>query len=252
MEKLFLPGPNGYRIPLLLQATQNAQLAVLVVHGFGSDKGGSTARRIQSELAAKGVGSCALDLPAHGESPVDGSALTVDNALRDMAEAEAVLRRYMPKAQIGFFGSSFGAYLTALYLAARPHGAGLARPKAVLRCAALTMPKLLQDELTPELRQQLASGQNLLLAEYQPPLLLTQRFLDSLNAHDPFVLCRHDMAEVLLIHGTADQVAPIEQARRFSRQMGYPLLEIEGADHRFQGPGQMDELVKAALEHLCS
>ena len=249
MEKFFIPGPGGYDIPMLLQASPEAKTAVLVVHGFGSDKYSSTAQRMQAALAEAGAGSCALDLPAHGESPVDGRSLTVENALGDLAAAEEVLRRQMPKAAIAFFGSSFGAYLTALYLARRPRQ--ITPPRAVLRCAALTMPRLLSDELTPEHKQRLARGEGLLLEAYQPPILLTQAFLDSLNANDPFALCRHDMGQVLLIHGTADEVAPIGQARRFSRQLDYPLLAIEGADHRFQGPGQMEQLIEAAVRHLC-
>ncbi|MBR0374987.1 MAG: alpha/beta fold hydrolase [Firmicutes bacterium] len=250
MEKLFIPGRNGYDVPVLLHEEPEAGIAVVVTHGFGSDKYSATARRMQAALAEKGAASVALDLPAHGESPVDGHFLTVENAINDIAAAEELLRSRLPRARIAFFGSSFGAYLTALYLAKRP--LQLTPPRAVLRCAALTMPRLLQDELTPAQKEQLRAGQDLLLPGYEPPLLLTQAFLDSLNAHDPFAECRSRMADVLLIHGTADEVAPIGQARRFSRQFGYTLLEIEGADHRFQGEGQMDRLVEAAVEHICS
>ena len=249
MEKMFLKGVSGYDVPVLLHEEPEAKTAVVVVHGFGSDKYSATARRVQAALAEMSAASVALDLPAHGESPVDGHFLTVENAINDIAAAEELLRSRLPRARVAFFGSSFGAYLTALYLAKRPRQ--LTPPRAVLRCAAFTMPRLLQDELTQAQKEQLLAGRDLLLTAYEPPLLLTQAFLDSLNAHDPFAECRPRMADVLLIHGTADEVAPIGQARRFSRQFGYPLLEIAGADHRFQGEDQMDRLIEAAVEHLC-
>ncbi len=249
MEKMFLKGVSGYEVPVLLHEEPEAKTAVVVVHGFGSDKYSATARRVQAALAEMSAASVALDLPAHGESPVDGHFLTVENAINDIAAAEELLHSRLPRARIAFFGSSFGAYLTALYLAKRPRQ--LTPPRAVLRCAALTMPRLLQGELTPSQKEQLRAGRDLLLTAYEPPLLLTQAFLDSLNANDPFRECRPRMADILLIHGTADEVAPVEEARRFSHEFNYPLLEMAGADHRFLGEGQMDHLIDVALAHIC-
>ena len=249
MQKMFVPGRNGYDVPVMLEVKPDAKTAVVVVHGFGSGKHQTTAGRMREDFAARGAGVCALDLPAHGESPVDGHQLTVENALNDLATAEDVLRRYMPKADIAFFASSFGAFLTSLYLARRP--SGLVKPKAVLRCAALTMPELLWAELGPDKQAKLDRNETVFLESYEPPIMITPEFIRSMKAHDPFRECRSRMADILLIHGTADEIAPVEEARRFSRQFGYPLLEVEGADHRFSGPGQMDAMAKAALAHLC-
>ncbi|MBR5430210.1 MAG: alpha/beta fold hydrolase [Firmicutes bacterium] len=249
MQRMFVPGANGYRVPLLLQVEPAAKTAVLVVHGFGSGKDRATASKMRDDFAARGAGFCALDLPAHGESPVDGHYLTVENALADLATAEDVIHRYMPKADIAFFASSFGAYLTSLYLARRPRR--LTPPRAVLRCAALTMPRLLWEELGEAKQSELKAGRDVYLESYDPPILISPAFINSMLANDPFAQCRPRMADLLLIHGTADEVAPIAEARRFSRQFGYPLLEVEGADHRFQGPGQMAAMARAAVAHLC-
>lgn len=249
MEKLFIAGQNGYRVPLLLDVKPEARVAVLVVHGFGSGKDRVTASRMREDFTAQGAGFCALDLPAHGESQASPRQLTVENALNDLATAEDALRRYMPRARTAFFASSFGAYLISIYLARRPRG--IEKPRAVLRCSAFAMPRLLWQELGREKQRQLTLGQEVYLDRYQPPMLITPEFMRSLQAHDPFALCRPRMADILLVHGTADEIAPLAEARRFSRQFGYPLLEIAGADHRFQGKGQMERVAQLALAHLC-
>ena len=249
MHRMFVKGQNGYDVPIVINVAPEAKTALLVVHGFGSGKDRATAARMREDFSARGAGVCALDLPAHGESPVDGHFLTVENAINDIATAEDVIRRYMPRARVAFFASSFGAYLTSLYLARRPRA--LDKPKVILRCAALTMPRLLWAELGKAKQQQLDQGQDVWLDSYEPPIMISPAFIRSMLAHDPFEECRPRMADILLIHGTADEIAPVEEARRFSRRFGYPLLEIEGADHRFQGEGQMDRLIDVALEHIC-
>ena len=250
MYRMFVPGQNGYDVPILLNVMPEAKTALLVVHGFGSGKDRATAARMRDDFTARGAGVCALDLPAHGESPVDGHFLTVENALADIAVAEDVVHRYMPQAKIAFFASSFGAFLTSLYLARRPQT--LHKPKVILRCAALTMPKLLWAELGEEKQAKLNNNEDVWLDSYDPPILISPAFIRSMLAHDPFRECRPRMADILLIHGTADEVAPVEEARRFSHEFNYPLLEMAGADHRFLGEGQMDRLIDAALEHICS
>lgn len=249
MEKLFLPGKNGYDIPVLLEADPAAKTAVIVVHGFSSDKSGVTAQRMRDALSSRGAALAAFDLPAHGESPVDGHQLTVENAVNDLAAVEELLHQRLPRVRVAFFASSFGAYLTSLYLARRPRQ--LTPPRAVLRCAALTMPALLWAELGALRQSKIEQGQVVYLDRYDPPFMISPEFIRSLKANDPFACCRHDMADLLLIHGTADELAPLAEARRFSRRFDFPLIEIEGADHRFQGEGQMERLIGIALDHLC-
>lgn len=77
-----------------------------------------------------------LTFPGHGESPVDSRLLAVERCLDDLAVAEERVRQLCPAAEIVYFGSSFGGYVTLHYLASRPHAGG----KAFLRSAAVDMP----------------------------------------------------------------------------------------------------------------
>ena len=49
--------------------------------------------------------------------------------------------------------------------------------------------------------------------------------------------------DILIIHGTKDEIIPFEAAKEFSEQNVIELIEVEGADHRFQNPLHMDAAI---------
>jgi dipeptidyl aminopeptidase/acylaminoacyl peptidase len=70
----------------------------------------------------------------------------------------------------------------------------------------------------------------------------------------PITHVRCDAAPTLLVHGTADQLVPIDQARRYARKLAQAgatvqLLALENAPHNFTGDEEQRADV-AALEFL--
>ena len=134
-----IPAPNGaFQVPGL-NAVDGEKKVILMAHGFGSEKRGTTPLFMTKGLKAAGFGVYGFDFPAHGDSPLDGAGLTVENCMESCAAAEARVRELAPGAEIGYFGSSYGAYCFLLYLATRPHHG----EKAFLRSAAVDMPGLI-------------------------------------------------------------------------------------------------------------
>ncbi|MFZ5975413.1 MAG: alpha/beta hydrolase [Bacillota bacterium] len=250
MKKEFISGRNGYDIPCLNNLTGDEKLAVIIIHGFGGSKEGSTARTIAAVLPKHGIGTYSFDFPAHGESPVDGGMLRIENCLNDLAAVEARVQQSAPKAQIAYFSSSFGAYINLIYLAAREH----AGRKAFLRCAAVDMAGIFRQNTMQEQYARLdAQGFIMLdMAGYIRPLKITREFLADLDAYDVFKLCRPGMAELAMIHGTVDEVASIDGVRRFSKQFGAMLTEVEGADHSFLIPGGTERVIDTAVKFFTS
>lgn len=131
-RKTGLPGPRPQR-------NRRERKVVLMAHGFGSEKQGHTPLYMTKGLKQAGFGVYGFDFPAHGDSPLDGNQLTMENCVDSYAAAEARVLELAPGAEIFYFGSSFGAYTTLLYLATRPHQG----QKAYLRSAAIDMPQLI-------------------------------------------------------------------------------------------------------------
>lgn len=244
MIKEIISGRNGYDIPCLNNLSGGEKLAVIISHGFGSSKESPTVRAVSTALTEYGIGTYSFDFPAHGESPVDGRMLRIGNCTWDLAAVEAHVRELLPEAEIAYFSSSFGAYINLIYLATRKH----AGRKSFLRCAAVNMPGIFRRDTTPEHLAQLETqGFVMLDMGYVRPLKITREFLADLDAHNVFSLYHPGMAQLAMIHGTADEIASIDDARRFSRQSGAELIEVKDADHRFLIPGGMEQVIDAAV-----
>ncbi len=245
MKDNIIKGRNGYDIPCVDEINGNEDLAVVISHGFGSSKKSPAAVAVAERLEKMGIGTCRFDFPAHGESPVNGDMLRIDNCLRDIAAVEEHVLKLAPKAEICYFSSSFGAYMNIIYLAS---GMGTGK-KSFLRCAAVNMPGIMQRELTEERVAKIEKDGFLIVdLDYMRPLKITKAFLEDIGSHDVFEIYVPGTAEIAMIHGTADKTAMPEDARRFASFAGAQLTEVEGADHIFMVPGGMETVVETAAD----
>ncbi len=244
MKTEMIQGRNGYGIPCINHITGDENLTVIVSHGLGSSKESPTAQAVAAAMTEHGIGTYGFDFPAHGESPADGDQFRIENCISDLAEVEAHVRNLNPKAEIAYFSSSFGAYINLIFLAAREH----AGRKSFLRCAAVDMPGIVRRGITTEQHAQLdEQGYFMLDQGYVRPLKITRDFLDDLDRHDVFKFYRPRIADISMIHGTADETAPIDDVRHFAKQAGAALIEVDGADHRFLVPGGTAQVIHSAV-----
>ncbi len=242
---IHIPGTGGYYVPCRIAAAGDEKKAVLITHGFGSAKEGTTAQALLEFLPRHGVAALALDLPGHGESPC--GILRLAACLDDIAAAETYLRQRLPEAELTYFSSSFGAYLNLLYLSSRPH-TGV---RSFLRCPAVDMPEQFLSWITPEQRRQMEREGRFYMNEDDPrPVAIVQGFCDDLAGHDVFRLFRPDGTKLAMLHGDRDETIPLADVQRFAAQFSIPLTVAPGQDHRFQGPGGMELVLSSFLAFL--
>jgi len=225
----------------------NEKTVCVVVHGFGGSKDSFTAQMVLKDMPPSGIGVVAFDFPAHGESEVDGEFLRLDNCLTDLADIDARVRALAPEAEIVYFGSSFGAYITLIYLASGKQS----NPRAFLRSAAVSMPRISMQLLRPEQLECLkTSGEIILDAQeygYIRDLRLTQGFFDDLERHDVFSLWRDGLADLCMIHGESDDDVPLSDAESFAEMFNVPLTVIPNGDHKLSGPGMPEQVLQSAV-----
>jgi hypothetical protein len=218
---------------------------VLVSHGFGSSKASPMVQALAAHLQPLGAGVVSFDFPAHGDSPAGEGALRVPNCLADLGAVEAWIRAQDPGTKIHYFGSSFGAYITLLYLASLP--ARAERPRAFLRSSAVTMPRLVESWVDEQAKEDLATrGYFVPDYDYQREMRITPAFLTDLQENDVFTRCRKDMARLQMVHGARDDVAPVADARRFAQTFGAGFLELPQGEHPLMGPGELEAVLAAA------
>ena len=231
-----------YDIPYIENLRGDEDQVVIIAHGFGSSMQSPTAQMVLEALPKVGIGTIAFDFPAHGASGVDGDVLSVENCIKDLEAVEEYVREKCPNAKVSYFGSSFGAYITLLYLSAHPDKDG----KAFLRSAAVNMHVVFENPTEAESFALAQQGH--LIINYGTPLKLTAKFIDDLKSHDLFQLYRPGLAEVMMIHGDCDETIDYDKAMAFANKFDISLITVEGGDHRLSADGMPEAVVMTAID----
>ena len=174
--------------------------------------------------------------------------------------AVAFAKAAAPAARIINFGSSFGAYITMLYITrlntSRDAAGSLAETtvqpyvvKAFLRSAAVNMPELF-EEPAPDDAEQLARD-GYVIMDYEPRnLKITSEFIADLQANNLFQCFVKGDAQLKMIHGTADEDIDYAKAVAFAYQYDIELISVQGGDHRLSIPGAPEKVVEEVLKFI--
>lgn len=193
---------------------------VVLVHGMDGSRDDMV--RLAHDLHEEGYDVLVFDLRGHGQS--DPSRLFMGR--REREDIRAVQRwaagRGYPADRIGWVGQSMGAS-TLLMEAARNDAIRV----AVLDSPFGNLPELLRDQLT---------AHSHLPAAFNPGILLAARWAFGVRTDDlvPLRSARQWGARpMLLIHGEADSIVPVRQARQIARAAGRSCraITLPGVEH---------------------
>jgi uncharacterized protein len=217
-EDVWIPSENGARVPRLprihgwfLRARQAPAIgAVLYCHGNGGDL--TDVGWVAEALSAQGLDVLIFDYRGYGRSEgklTDEWGLYAD---ADAAYSYLTRERGVQPERLVLYGLSLGT-TAAIDVAARRV------------CAALVIESGLSS----------ASEMGAVAFPWMP------RWLHGLakNRFDSARKIARVNAPVLIAHGTADAIVPVEQGRRLYESARQPkqLLLIEGGDHNLTGAG---------------
>ncbi len=239
MDKYISVNAEGCSIRARLSLPDRGEVrqAVLFGHGFGGHKDNRAAERFARRILEKnkGVATVTFDWPCHGDD-ARGSLRLADcgQYLRLMV---SFLNERFSSPTLYAYATSFGAYLVLKYVSE----AGSPFAKIALRCPAVNMYELLTSTImTEDERRQVAKG-NPALVGFDRKIRVDREFLESLRQAD---ITKRDFLpladDILILHGTKDEIVPIEAVRAFAEDNVIDFEAIANADHRFQDPHAMD------------
>jgi uncharacterized protein len=229
-------------------AAQQPVPAAILFHGFTGTKVEPHRLfvKISRALEARGVASFRFDFLGSGESDGNFEDMTVSG---EVEEAHAILDfvRTDPRIQtdrVSLIGLSMGGLVASLVAGDRPQDVH----KLVLMAPAGTM---------FELVQQMVMAHQVDLARTEVfdhgGDLVGRRFAEDLAQLEVFGRAGRYTGEVLILHGSRDDVVPVEAAYRYQRESygGRARLHIiEGADHTFNKHEWEQEVIHRICEFL--
>ena len=253
MEKLKLVKGNSHIVSSIIEVPEGPKGIVIAVHGFSSSKEGSTYQLLMERLPAAGYGMIAIDLPGHGTEESARELLRVKGAIDSIEAAEKYVTANYPDIKICYFASSFGAWLTGLYISQREHNGR----KAFFRSAAVNMPELFIKENPTELEKQYLRDLETkgyfdtdmdLDASVRITKGLFQDFMetDLFRDFDPDRFGQH---QIIMAHGEHDQVIDPDAAKRFAELFNIPIIIFPDEGHSLaEHEGTADQVISRAIE----
>jgi len=235
---------RGYEIFFDEYIPQNVHKIVIALHGFSGDRTSTCIGMLKDKIYDYNIGVITFDWPAHGESLVDGNKLLVDNCLKDLDFIYNYIKKKYPSIPISLFATSFGGYLGVLYM----YLYNSSFKDVILRAPALKMYDILTKNIMDNSKKDELNINGSFKFGYERIIDIYLEFLNELEKYDIFDLYKGKTnLNYNIIHGTIDDVVPIEDSIMFAEKFGATVFKIEGADHRFKKDGQLEQVVEIAL-----
>lgn len=247
MSKYFEINRNGQNVRCKLYANDPDGIRTLVLfgHGFAGHKDNGAAEKFAKRLLSKHKDAAVLifNLPAHGDDVK--KKISLGDCLGYIGIVLEYIRETWSEAVLYSYATSFGGYLILRYIS--EYGNPFVR--IALRCPAVDMYDVLtRSIMTEEERAAVGKGKTVPVG-FDRKIDVCPAFLEELRLADIRQSSFLPYAdELLILHGTADEVVPFASAKAFAEDNVIDFIPVEGADHRFQDPALMEIATKAVFE----
>lgn len=223
----------------LFRFNQGQSPWLVLCHGMESNRGGNKQEAICERFAPAGYSILRFDFSFVGDSEGEFPDMTVSGEVDDALGALDFVAGF-PARGVTLIGSSLGGLVALLATAKAPH---LVRRVATLAAVART--DLFVRGLSDADQAAWRKNGSRVYGERE----MRSTFLDDVVEIDAPASFASIDAPVLVMHGTADRVVPVEHASVIARAVKGPVtIELfEGVAHRFEEPGALDDVL-ARLE----
>lgn len=240
-------GKNGYNISYNEFIPKDCNIIIIAMHGFAGDKNSSCIKVLEQKVKEMNIGLIKFDWPGHGESETDGFNLTIDNCLSDLETIISHVKNNYPKANLIAFSTSFGGYLTLLYNYYHKN----TFKYIILRSPAIKMYDVMTNAILTTEKNNELKEKKYFNHGFKRNIKVTEEFINQLHDTDLTNLYDNEsLTNISIIHGTKDDVAPIDNSIEFVQKHNCSFYPIEGADHRYKKDGELDKVIEITTNIL--
>lgn len=220
---------------------------IIGVHGFFGDKESSVLVKLGETLIKHNMALLTFDLPCHGLNDTS-KTLKLSDCIHAINNVFAWVYKNYPNIPISIFATSFGGYLTLLYLSQNEEKLN----KIILRAPAINMSHVLEDILLPF---QSLTAEDLKISRNigrEQALLVDYSFVEELRNHK-LQNMQQTKHFLYILQGTKDDIVdPVCNEIFFNKYYAnnHKIIYFDNADHRFKKPGELEKIIDETLNIL--
>ena len=233
---------------ILAEPPFRTERAVILCHGFLTNKNSNTNRRLTELFLSEGISTLRFDWLGMGESEGDFADLTVSACCDQLEHAwESIRGQY---SRIGLIGSSYGGLIAILVASNHPDLRGLG-----LKCPVPDFPEMLRLEFgATAMEKWKKTGEIPNVTGGDRPIRLQYAFYEDCLKHDAFVSAQAIKAPVIIVHGDQDEYVPLPQVQRLESSLNgeKQLHLLAGANHHFGKPEDFRKMTTLLADWMVS
>ena len=246
MEELSFKTPAKVKISGIIERASTDKIVILC-HGFRSSKDSSTNLSLADCLKQKGISTYRFDFFSHGNSQGEPEDLTVSEMISEILSAIEVVKREGFK-KIALVGSSLGGLASAV-AASRTSELNL----VVLKCPVSEYyQKFLQEHGPRELDHWKKTGHKFFPGHEENEVFkLNYSFISDIKNINAYDSAFNIKVPVLIIHGDADALVPVEQSEKLASLIKNSKLEVVSqADHMFSRKPHFNKMIRLISDFI--
>ncbi|MFB6166762.1 MAG: alpha/beta hydrolase [Candidatus Nanohaloarchaea archaeon] len=217
---------------------------VILAHSFTGHRNVPHLKHLGRELAGRGLVSFRFDFTdCIGESEGSCMDMKVTNQIRDLKDALSYLEAMgeVDEDRIGLAGHSLGG-MTSVLVASEDE-----RVEALVPISAPTNSEGERLFEGKEIDRWREMGHTHFPSARRGEVKIGWGFYEDLQQYDAMDAIGENNAPVRFVHGSEDEIVPVEESRRMYEEAGEPkdLEIVEGADHLFKRGEHEEAMVDA-------
>lgn len=246
-QKIYFTNSKGDRLcGTLSEPAGRKDVAMIICHGFRSDKNGESSQALKKEFNKHGVSTLRFDFYGHGESDGAFEDVTVSEAADDALKAVAYLKNKGYK-KTGLAGTSFGG-IAAIVAASKSDD-------LFVLCLRCPVSDYWDKELHKRGAEGIAEWKRRGYVEYEDydrrKFRLKYSFIEDFNKNDAYEAAKNIEIPTIIVHGDADEVVPVAQSRKLAKTIKSSRLEIiKGADHNFSKESDFKKSISLVVDFI--
>lgn len=246
MNKYFEINNHGHNIRCKMYANDYTNINKIVVFftGFAGHKDNGVAEKFAGRIMSKYKSTALITFnwPSHGDDVKKKIALSDSIEYVDLVID--YIKNVLNVQNIYAYATSFGGYMVLRYISEY----GNPFVKIALRCPAVNMYEVITNSIMRNDQLDMISKGKSAMVGFDRKIEVSPQFLEDLKREDIRNIDYIDFADdILIMHGTKDEVVPFEAANKFSEDNVIEFITIENADHRFRDASLMEIATKAII-----